>query len=107
MADRRSAAKAVLVSFLAAATMSGCGSGQRGGGPTTATSPSSSASSSSDDALKLGNTETPVSFTDGAHTLHGVLVEPRRTGPFPVIVFVHGDGPATRDGYGLYPALWK
>jgi alpha-beta hydrolase superfamily lysophospholipase len=40
-----------------------------------------------------------VTFTNGGVSLAGTVVLPRGRGPFPAIVFVHGDGPDTREGY--------
>jgi uncharacterized protein len=40
-----------------------------------------------------------VAFRNGDVTLSGTLLLPRREGPHPAIILVHGDGPETRDGY--------
>lgn len=40
-----------------------------------------------------------VAFRNGGVTLEGNLFLPRRQGPHPAIILVHGDGPDTRDGY--------
>lgn len=40
-----------------------------------------------------------VAFRSGDVTLHGNLLLPRRQGPHPAIILVHGDGPETREGY--------
>jgi pimeloyl-ACP methyl ester carboxylesterase len=105
MLSARTCAKTAVATLIAASSVFGCASGERGPGDPTATSPSSA--SVSDATRARGMRETPVSFRDGANALHGVLVEPSGEGPFPVAVFVHGDGPATREGWGLYPPLWK
>ena len=43
-----------------------------------------------------------ITFQSGSFTLVGDLRLPEGTGPFPVVVFVHGDGPADRTAFGLY-----
>ena len=42
--------------------------------------------------------ERDVSFSNGEVELKGTLVRPVGEGPFPAIVFLHGSGPATREG---------
>jgi len=47
-----------------------------------------------------GSTEIPagtetVSFANGRLTLHGLLLRPRGTGPFPAVLFNHGSAPGT------------
>ena len=44
--------------------------------------------------------EEEISFTNNSIRLHGSLVIPKGTGPFPAIVLVHGSGPVTRDFFG-------
>lgn len=48
-----------------------------------------------------------VEFTSGKNKLVGDLLLPQGTGPFPVFVFVHGSGPALRNGSGQYPPIWN
>jgi pimeloyl-ACP methyl ester carboxylesterase len=43
-----------------------------------------------------------ITFQSGEFTLVGDLRTPSGTGPFPVILFVHGSGPADRTGFGMY-----
>lgn len=43
-----------------------------------------------------------VTFRNGQATLAGTLLLPRGKGPFPAIVFVHGDGCETREGYRFF-----
>ena len=40
-----------------------------------------------------------VRFTSGQVHLAGTLVEPRGSGPFPAVVFIHGSGPDSRENY--------
>jgi pimeloyl-ACP methyl ester carboxylesterase len=42
-----------------------------------------------------------ITFESGPFTVVGELTTPPGDGPKPVVVFVHGDGPATRRGYRL------
>ena len=44
-----------------------------------------------------------VTFNNGDSVLAGTLALPKGAGPYPAIVFIHGDGPATRDSSGLLP----
>lgn len=46
-----------------------------------------------------------VKFKNGNITLSGTLILPEGDEPFPVIIFVHGSGPETRDN-SLYSAKW-
>ncbi len=48
-----------------------------------------------------------VTFDSRHFHLEGVLIKPSSPGPHPTIVFVHGDGPVNRDGYGMYKPMWK
>lgn len=48
-----------------------------------------------------------VSFRNGQTELTGVLCLPAGVGPFPVVVYVAGSGPAGRDGYGILPPHWE
>jgi dipeptidyl aminopeptidase/acylaminoacyl peptidase len=48
-----------------------------------------------------------VFFKDGKTNLHGALVIPNTSGPHPVVVFVHGSGPADCTGYNSYFPLWE
>ncbi len=48
-----------------------------------------------------------VRFYDGETELVGVLCLPEGSGPHPVVVFIHGSGPADREGYGGFPPLWQ
>jgi len=43
-----------------------------------------------------------ITFQSGEFTLVGDLRTPAGTGPFPVILFVHGSGPADRTEFGMY-----
>ena len=43
-----------------------------------------------------------ITFQSGDFTLVGDLRTPAGTGPFPVILFVHGSGPADRTEFGMY-----
>ncbi len=47
-------------------------------------------------------------FVHGNKRLSGFLTLPKDGDkPFPVLVFVHGDGPTPYDAFGYYPYLWK
>ena len=50
--------------------------------------------------------EETVSFRHGQTELTGVICLPGGAGPFPVVVYVAGSGPAGRDGYGILPPHW-
>jgi len=43
-----------------------------------------------------------ITFQSGEFTLVGELRTPAGTGPFPVVLFVHGDAPANRTMFGMY-----
>jgi hypothetical protein len=43
-----------------------------------------------------------ITFQSGEFSLVGDLRTPAGTGPFPVVLFVHGDGPADRTLFGAY-----
>ena len=46
-----------------------------------------------------------ISFESGKFHVVGDLRLPEGTGPFPVVLFVHGSGPADRTGEGSYPPI--
>ena len=48
-----------------------------------------------------------IRFAADRFQLAGVLVRPEGEGPHPAIIFIHGDGPVNRDGYGVYRPIWK
>ncbi len=49
-----------------------------------------------------------LEFMHGNMRLSGFITLPEnRTKPFPVLIFVHADGPTPYDSYGYYPYLWK
>ena len=48
-----------------------------------------------------------ITFQSGEFTLVGELRTPAGTGPFPVILFVHGDGDANRVLFGAYVPLME
>jgi len=49
-----------------------------------------------------------VEFDNSGDTVTGVMVLPKKqSGPFPVAVFVHGDGALPYDAHGYYRYLWK
>ena len=49
-----------------------------------------------------------LSFNAAGNELYGTLITPRKAeGPFPTVVFVHGDGPLTYDAYGYYRPIWE
>ena len=43
-----------------------------------------------------------ITFQSGEFSLVGDLRTPAGTGPFPVVLFVHGSGAADRNGFGMY-----
>ncbi|NIN11327.1 MAG: alpha/beta fold hydrolase [Gemmatimonadales bacterium] len=47
-------------------------------------------------------TEREVTFRNGAVELRGTLMLPAAGGPFPAVVFLHGSGPHTREGFRPY-----
>ena len=51
--------------------------------------------------------EEKVAFLNGKQELSGSLFLPAGTGPFPVVIFVHGDGPAERNAGGYYSGFFK
>ena len=51
--------------------------------------------------------EETVEFHNGSMSLSGTFCLPQGAGPFPVVVYVMGSGPAGRDGYGTLPPLWE
>ena len=48
-----------------------------------------------------------ITFNSGPFGIVGDLWLPEGEGPFPVVVFVHGDGPIERTGFGLYLPLME
>ncbi len=50
--------------------------------------------------------EEEVRFSNGDVILSGTLYLPSKTGSHPAIVFVHGDGPDTREGYRFFAELF-
>lgn len=51
--------------------------------------------------------EEAVSFTHNENKLAGSLILPNQSdGPYPIAVFVHGDGPLPYDAHGYYRYLW-
>jgi hypothetical protein len=49
-----------------------------------------------------------VTIPGAQQPLEGVLALPERgTGPFGLVVFVHGDGPADATGHSFYRPLWE
>ncbi len=56
------------------------------------------------------NKQTNTSRVDFIHAnnhLAGTLTLPEGSGPFPVAIFVHGDGAMPADAHGYYNYLWK
>ena len=52
--------------------------------------------------------EVPITFEHAGNQLSGSVMLPKnRPGPFPVVVFVHGDGAMPYDAYGYYRPLWN
>lgn len=51
--------------------------------------------------------EETVRFHNGETELAGVLCLPEGSGPHPLMAFIHGSGPAGRDGYNGFPPLWQ
>ncbi|MFJ3979868.1 alpha/beta hydrolase family protein [Streptomyces sp. NPDC090021] len=52
--------------------------------------------------------EEPVVIRQAGRTLHGVLALPvRGKGPFPLVVFVHGDGPVDATHDTFYRPMWE
>ncbi|MEF2527374.1 MULTISPECIES: alpha/beta hydrolase family protein [Streptomyces] len=52
--------------------------------------------------------EEAVAIRHGGRTLHGVLALPEQgKGPFPLVVFVHGDGPVDATHDTFYRPLWE
>jgi len=51
--------------------------------------------------------EEAINFRNAQTKLAGVLCLPPSSGPFPVVVYVAGSGPAGRDGYGTLPPHWN
>ncbi len=47
-------------------------------------------------------TDQQVTFKNGDVSLQGTLLTPKKTGPVPVIVYLHGSGPMTREGFRPY-----
>ena len=53
------------------------------------------------DEVSRPGVESEVSFIAGGKHLQGILIKPEGEGPFPVVIFIHGDGPATADEFGF------
>ena len=53
-----------------------------------------------------GYREEEVRFRNGDVALSGTLYVPSGEGPHPAVVFVHGDGPDTREGYRFFADLF-
>ena len=51
--------------------------------------------------------EVEINFTSGNFNLSGVLVIPQNGGPFPTVIFIHGDGPINRTMLGYYEPIWQ
>jgi len=51
------------------------------------------------------HTTEEITFQSGPFTVVGDLKLPQGTGPFPVVLFVHGDGPNSRNSGGTYPPI--
>lgn len=55
-----------------------------------------------------GYTQQRISFNSAQGELFGTLVLPARgQGPFPLVIFVHGDGPLPYDAHGYYRPYWQ
>lgn len=50
----------------------------------------------------VGPTEREVVFQNHSVALRGTLLMPTGQGPFPAVVFLHGSGPHTREGFRFY-----
>ena len=48
-----------------------------------------------------------IEFNHGSDLLSGNLYLPKGEGPFSVVIFLHGDGPANRDGNGMYNIMFN
>lgn len=51
--------------------------------------------------------EEQVEITNGSQTLDGVLAKPPGGGPYGLVIFVHGDGPADATYDGYYRPYWE
>jgi dienelactone hydrolase len=52
--------------------------------------------------------EEKISFSNGPHTLKGVLALPKTgRGPYGLVVFVHGDGPVEATAETFYRPMWE
>ncbi len=52
--------------------------------------------------------ETELSFKTKKNTLTASLILPKnKKGPFPVVIFIHGDGATPYDSHGYYRPLWN
>jgi len=52
--------------------------------------------------------EHKVTFASSGNRLSGTLVLPRKEqAKYPIVIFVHGDGPSPYDGYGYYTPMWN
>lgn len=57
--------------------------------------------------IDFGLNEESIEFTHEGHILKGILSKPEGIDHFPVVVFVHGDGPSDRYEQGYYKYIWK
>lgn len=49
-----------------------------------------------------------LTFTAAGNELYATLITPRKgAGPFPTLIFVHGDGDLKYDAYGYYRPIWE
>jgi pimeloyl-ACP methyl ester carboxylesterase len=49
-----------------------------------------------------------MTFSSGQLDLFGTLITPTTgSGPYPVVILVHGDGPMPFDAFGYYRPIWK
>ena len=51
--------------------------------------------------------EQTIRFQNGEMDLAGVLCLPQGSPPYPAVVFIHGSGPASRDGLTMFPPMWE
>ena len=48
-----------------------------------------------------------IRFQNGEVDLAGVLCLPHGSPPYQAVVFIHGSGPAGRDGLTMFPPMWE